>query len=73
MVIAIEPILTQAKRALQESNFHDIRNLQVERANDSLVISGSVSCYYHKQQAQEAIRAVSGDLMVINEVDVSQA
>ena len=70
VIIAADKILADAQRALAESTFHDIRSLQVEQVDDRLVLYGNVSCYYHKQQAQEVIRAVAKDLVVENQVAV---
>ena len=70
MVTATELILAQAQRALTESTFHDIRLLEVEQEDGRLILHGKVSCYYHKQQAQEAVRSVAGDLVVENQIAV---
>jgi hypothetical protein len=35
-----------------------------------LLISGCVSSYYHKQLAQEAVRAVAEELDVVNSIEV---
>jgi len=70
MVVATEEILTKAQRALDESQFYDIRVLQVEKVNDDLRIFGAVRSYYYKQQAQEVVRVVAGGLRVINDVAV---
>ncbi len=71
MVIAAERILAEAQRALAECTFHDIRSLEVEQVGDRLILHGKVSSYYHKQQAQEVIRAVARDLVVDNQVAVA--
>lgn len=63
----IEP---RAQSALRESPFYDLRNLKVEFVDGTLLISGSVACFYHKQLAQEAVRLVAGGVQVINEVSV---
>jgi hypothetical protein len=34
------------------------------------VIQGRVKSFYHKQLAQEMVRAVSGGLLVVNSVEV---
>lgn len=60
----------QARSALQESPIYDLRHLQVERQNETLLISGRVSTFYHKQLAQEVVRAVSGRTRVVNSVEV---
>ena len=48
-----------------------MRMLAVEVVEDTLVLSGSVSSFYHKQMAQELVRTVVGrDVEVINSIDV---
>ena len=49
-----------------------LRELQVQQAGQSLVISGSVDSFYHKQLAQEAIRAVCRDVELVNSVAVDR-
>jgi hypothetical protein len=60
----------QATRTLQ-STHPALRHLRVQGADGSLVISGTVSCYYHKQLAQEALKPLRGDLELVNHVKVS--
>jgi hypothetical protein len=62
-------VVTQATRTLQ--NTHPaLRHLCVESANEALIISGTVSCYYHKQLAQEALRLIRGDWQLVNHIQV---
>ena len=62
-------VVTQATRTLQ--NTHPaLRHLSVEGAEEALIISGTVSCYYHKQLAQEALRPIRGDLQLVNHIKV---
>jgi uncharacterized NAD-dependent epimerase/dehydratase family protein len=44
--------------------------LRVEQTGEALVLSGLVSSYYHKQLAQEVVRAVAEGLEVINSIHV---
>ena len=47
------------------------RDLVVEEGEDALVLRGSVSSFYHKQMAQEVVRAVAGrEVDVVNSIDV---
>lgn len=64
--------LDQARRALRESFLNDLRTLDVEQAGDSLVISGRVNSFYHKQMAQEIVRAVCEGVELHNTVDVAR-
>jgi hypothetical protein len=59
----------QATRTLQ-STHPALRHLRVQGSEGSLVISGTVTCYYHKQLAQEALKPLRGDLELVNQVTV---
>lgn len=56
--VSTTDVQPRAQNALGSSPILELRNLRVERQNGSLFISGSVSSFYHKQLAQEAVRAV---------------
>lgn len=60
----------RAQSALTSNPVYSLRELTVESRDDSLLISGSVSSFYHKQLAQEAVRAVAGPMNVVNSVHV---
>ena len=60
----------RAQRALASSPIFALRDLKVEREGEILWIHGRVSSFYHKQLAQEAIRALAEDLQVVNSIDV---
>ncbi|HAA69497.1 MAG TPA: transport-associated domain protein [Planctomycetaceae bacterium] len=47
-----------------------LRDLKVEREGEILWIHGRVNSFYHKQLAQEAIRALADGLQVVNSIDV---
>ena len=70
--VPTEPARERAQRALKDSPVFDLRELHVERIGDSLLIRGRVDSFYHKQLAQESIRAVVGHYHVINQVNVHQ-
>lgn len=63
-------ISERAQKALRSSPISALRNLRVSRHGDGLVISGSVSTFYHKQLAQEAVRTVAEDISVVNSIRV---
>lgn len=63
----LEPL---AKQALECSPIQALRDLKVDQTQSGLLISGSVSCFYHKQLAQEAIRSVVGGTPILNSVRV---
>jgi osmotically-inducible protein OsmY len=62
----------QAQTALASSPIHELRNLRVEQVNGALLIRGVVSSFYHKQLAQEVVRAVCREIEIelINSVRV---
>lgn len=60
----------RAQGALLESPIYDLRDLRVENVAGVLWINGSVSSYYHKQLAQEVVRAVAIGSEVVNAVEV---
>ncbi len=66
----VEDIAQRAQSALAESPIYLLRQLDVEQVEGRLYLSGRVDTYYHKQLAQELVRAVSGDMQVVNSVDV---
>jgi osmotically-inducible protein OsmY len=62
-----------AQAALSDSPIFDMRVLSVEVVEDTLVLSGSVSSFYHKQMAQELVRTIVGrDVEVINSIAVRE-
>jgi osmotically-inducible protein OsmY len=60
----------RAQSALAASPIYELRELTVEETSRGIVISGSVSSFYHKQLAQEAVREVAGTVEVVNSVQV---
>jgi hypothetical protein len=61
---------SRARSALASSPIYVLRELHVERFEDGLLLSGRVDTFYHKQMAQEVVRAVSNGMKVINTIDV---
>ncbi len=60
----------RAQAALASSPFYELRDLQVEKHGEALLISGSVSSFYHKQLAQEVVRSVCKGIEVVNSIQV---
>ena len=60
----------RVQAALTASPLMALRRLTVEQADGRILISGSVSSFYQKQQAQELVRAAAPGLVVVNEVEV---
>jgi hypothetical protein len=63
-------VRSRAETALANSPFYELRALRVAQRSDGLVLLGSVSSFYHKQLAQEAVRSVCTNHPVINSIDV---
>jgi hypothetical protein len=63
-------IAQAASMVLASSSVRDLRKIRVDRSDNQLELSGTVSSFYHKQLAQEAIRTVARGMQVINRVDV---
>lgn len=59
-----------AQTALSASPIFALRELHVRRDGDCLLLHGRVRSFYHKQLAQEVVRAVADDLQVVNSIDV---
>ena len=64
-------VITQAQSALAKSPIHALRELHVQQQGESLILSGRVGSFYHKQLAQEVVRLVARDMLVVNTVDVN--
>ena len=60
----------RAQTALASSPIYVLRDLTVEQQENSLLISGRVDSFYHKQLAQEVVRAVAQGVTLINVIDV---
>jgi osmotically-inducible protein OsmY len=60
----------RAQAALANSPFYELHDLQVEDRDGTLMISGTVTSFYHKQLAQEVVRSVCKEIAVINTIDV---
>lgn len=64
--------LDRARGALTCNPILSIRDLEVESAGDTLIISGRVQSFYEKQLAQEAVRAVCQNVQLRNTVCVGE-
>ncbi|MFH1265816.1 MAG: BON domain-containing protein [Planctomycetota bacterium] len=68
--VSAREIQPRAQTALAASRIPELRDLRVERQNGALVIRGVVSSFYHKQLAQEIVRAVCRKIELVNSVRV---
>jgi hypothetical protein len=66
-------VRSRAQAALAQSPFYELRALQIEQQDQILSIAGTVSSFYHKQLAQELIRAVCQGIEVVNSIRVREA
>jgi osmotically-inducible protein OsmY len=73
--VAPKDVQPRAQNALAGSPIFELRDIRVEQQNGTLLISGTVSSFYHKQLAQEVVRAVckqctEAEIDVVNSVEV---
>lgn len=66
--ISLKDVQPRAQMALSSSPIYELRDLQVEQREGTLLISGAVSSYYHKQLAQEVVRSVCEGIEVNNSI-----
>ncbi|MEX0978134.1 MAG: BON domain-containing protein [Pirellulales bacterium] len=67
-VLSAKDVQAKAQQALSASPVYALRELMVERDEETLVITGRVCSFYHKQLAQEMVRQAVEQIEV--EVDV---
>lgn len=69
---ATTDVRARAQAALAESPIHPLRELLVDKDGATLTLSGCVDTFYHKQLAQELVRAIADDCKceVVNAVSV---
>jgi hypothetical protein len=60
----------RAQTALASSPIYELRDLHVENRGGTLLITGDVSSFYHKQLAQEVVRSVCKNIEVVNSICV---
>jgi hypothetical protein len=74
-VVTAKDVQSKAQQALSSCPVYALRELLVECDGETIVISGQVTSFYHKQLAQEIIRhALAGveefDVEVVNAINV---
>jgi hypothetical protein len=70
VTLSANDIQPRAQEALASSHFYELRELAVESREDVLVLSGSVSSFFHKQLAQEVVRSLCEDVELLNAIRV---
>ena len=70
--VSVNDVRSAARTALVNSPICELRDLRVEQSDKVLLIGGVVSTFYHKQLAQEAVRAACEgfDVEVTNSIRV---
>ena len=69
-VLTAKDVQPVAQQALAASHVFALRELLVEQHGETLLISGRVSSFYHKQLAQEIIRHAVEGVEVVNSIHV---
>jgi hypothetical protein len=62
--------LVKARTALANSSIYVLRKLHIDRDGDGLIMRGRVDSYYHKQLAQELVKAAVDGVEVVNALQV---
>ena len=62
-----------AQECLRRSPYPAITRLSCEQDRDGLVLRGTLPSYYHKQLAQETIRAIADSVRLVNAIEVPQS
>jgi osmotically-inducible protein OsmY len=70
--VAVDDLLPRAKAALIKSPISEVRDLRVDGCDGELLLSGTVTSFYHKQLAQEVVWAVCKNIEIelINRIEV---
>jgi hypothetical protein len=69
-VLTAKDVQQRAQKALAASPVFALRELQVDRDGEALLIRGLVTSFYHKQLAQEVVRHAAEGVEVINSIQV---
>ena len=68
----VTPALTAVRARLDQLLIGVARGLEFDLQRGNLVLRGKVTSFYHKQLAQEVVRAVAGSVDLINSVEVQE-
>ena len=69
-LVSKDRVEDDVRDAFEQSPIQGIRNLRVEQSGGSILISGRLCSFYHKQLAQEVVRNISPKSKVVNSVEV---
>jgi hypothetical protein len=59
-----------AQAALADGAVTALRDVRVDQVGNSLLLSGMVTSFYHKQLAQEQVRLAVGEIEIVNSIVV---
>jgi len=65
-----QPLLPLARHLLAQTGYRSLLNVQCQCAQGTIVLSGTVPSYYHKQVAQAVLMANPAIEAVANQIDV---
>jgi hypothetical protein len=60
-----------ARAVLAEHSIAALRTLKVSESRQSVILTGQVNSYYHKQLAQEAVRPAARGRQIDNRIQVA--
>jgi len=63
-------ILQSAHERLHASSIYELKKVRCELHEGTLFLCGTVSSFYHKQLAQEAVKALAATTRIVNQLDV---
>lgn len=66
----ITEVAQRAQAALSSSPVYALRDIRIEEDGGQLRLEGEVASFYHKQLAQEAVRAVARQAQLVNTISV---
>ncbi len=58
------------ERSIRSQTGGLIRGLKIESVEERLIVRGSTDLFYHKQLATRAVMEVSGEITLLNEIEV---
>jgi hypothetical protein len=67
-----DPLQSRAKEVLEGSPVSSLHGLRVEETETEVIVTGSVSSYYLKQLAQEALIPLLRSRTLLNRVEVNR-
>jgi hypothetical protein len=70
LLAADEITASRAKEVLSCSRIYALRRLFVEQDGEAVVLRGRVESFYHKQLAQELVRAAIDGVELVNRINV---